>query len=102
MLPLLVPELVTEQLSGIEELRSFFGNLSQGHFALVVAWLVSCFRDTGVYPVLMVHGESGSAKTILPKLLMDLIDPPAEKALSLPTVDRPPILFPHPTSFTAF
>jgi polynucleotide 5'-kinase involved in rRNA processing len=52
-------------------------------FALVVAWLMSCLRDTGVYPVLMIHGESGSGKTILTKLLMDIIDPRDEKALSL-------------------
>jgi putative DNA primase/helicase len=93
MLPLPVPEPVTEQLSGIEELRSFFGNLSQAHFALVVAWLVSCLRDTGVYPVLMIHGESGSGKTFLTKLLMDLIDPRDEKALSIPKDDRALIVF---------
>jgi len=102
MLPLLVPEPVTEQLSGIEELRSFFGNLSQGHFALVVAWLVSCFRDTGVYPVLMVHGESGSGKTILTKLLMDLIDPRDEKALSIPKDDRALIVFAKQTFLIGF
>src|SRR5262245_44872926 len=38
MLPLPVPEIVTEQPSGIEELRGFVGNLSQEHFILVVAW----------------------------------------------------------------
>jgi hypothetical protein len=102
MLPLLVPEPVTEQLSCIEELRSFFGNLSQGHFALVVAWLVSCFRDTGVYPVLMVHGESGSGKTILTKLLMDLIDPRDEKALSIPKDDRALIVFAKQTFLIGF
>jgi len=93
MLPLPIPERVTEQLSGIEELRSFFGNLSQAHFALVVAWLVSCLRDTGVYPVLMIHGESGSGKSLLTRLLMDLIDPRAEKALSIPKDDRALIVF---------
>jgi putative DNA primase/helicase len=93
MLALPIPERVTEQLSGIEELRSFFGNLSQGHFALVVAWLASCLRDTGVYPVLMIHGESGSGKSLLTRLLMDLIDPRAEKALSIPKDDRALIVF---------
>jgi putative DNA primase/helicase len=93
MLPLPHPEPVTEQCSGIEELRSFFGNLSQAHFALVVGWLMSCLRDTGVYPVLMVHGESGSGKTVLTKLLMDLVDPRDEKALSIPKDDRALIVF---------
>jgi putative DNA primase/helicase len=102
MLRLPVPEPVTEQQSGIEELRSFFGNLSQAHFALVVAWVVSCFRDTGVYPVLMIHGESGSGKTILTKLLMDLIDPRDEKALSIPKDDRALIVFAKQTYLIGF
>jgi hypothetical protein len=102
MLPLPMPEPVTEQLSGIEELRGFFGNLSQGHFALVVAWLMSCLRDTGVYPVLMIHGESGSGKTILTKLLMDLIDPRDEKALSIPKDDRALIVFAKQTYLIGF
>jgi putative DNA primase/helicase len=93
MLPLPIPERVTEQLSGIEELRSFFGNLSQAHFALVVAWLVSCLRDTGVYPILMIHGESGSGKSLLTRLLMDATDPRAEGPLSIPKDDRALIVF---------
>jgi hypothetical protein len=102
MLPLPIPEPATDQQSGIEELRSFFGNLSQGHFALVVAWLMSSLRDTGVYPVLMVHGESGSGKTILTKLLMDLIDPRDEKALSIPKDDRALIVFSKQTYLIGF
>jgi putative DNA primase/helicase len=102
MLPLPAPEPLTEQFSGIEELRSFLGSLSQAHFALVVAWLLSCLRDTGVFPVLMIHGESGSGKTILTKLLMDLIDPRAEKALSIPKDDRALIVFAKQTFLIGF
>jgi putative DNA primase/helicase len=96
------PERVTEQCSGIEELRSFFGNLSQAHFALVVGWVMSCLRDTGVFPVLMVHGESGSGKTVLTKLLMDLIDPRDERALSIPKDDRALIVFAKQTFLVGF
>lgn len=85
-----------------EELRGFFGNLSQAHFALVIAWLMSCLRDTGVYPVLMVHGESGSGKTILTKLLMDVIDPRDEKALSIPKDERALIVFAKQTFLLGF
>ncbi len=88
MLPLPIPECVTEQRSGIEELRGLFGNLSQEHFALVVTWVMSCVKDTGDFPILMVHGESGSGKSVLTKLLMDLVDPRNEKALSIPKDDR--------------
>jgi hypothetical protein len=102
MLPLPDPEPVTERLSGIEELRSFFGNLSEEHFALVVAWLMACLRDTGVFPVLMIHGESGSGKTILTRLLMDLVDPRDEKALSIPKDDRALIVFAKQTYLIGF
>jgi putative DNA primase/helicase len=102
MLPLPEPERATEQLSGIDDLRDFFGNLSPAHFALVVAWLMSCLCDTGVYPILMVHGESGSGKTILTKLLMDLIDPRDEKALSIPKDDRAVIVFAKQTYLLGF
>jgi putative DNA primase/helicase len=102
MLPLPPPKRVTEQASGVAELRSFFGNLTETHFALVVAWLMSCLRDTGVFPVLMVHGESGSGKTILTKLLMDLIDPRDEKALSIPKDDRALIVFAKQTWLLGF
>jgi hypothetical protein len=84
MLPLPMPERVTERQSGIEELRSFFGNLSQPHFALVVAWLMSCFRDTGAYPILMIHALSASGKTFLTKLLTDLIDPTVDALQRIP------------------
>jgi putative DNA primase/helicase len=102
MLPLPTPEHVTEQTSGIEELRGFFGNLSHQHFALVIAWLMSCLRDTGVFPVLMVHGESGSGKTMLTRLVMDLIDPRDEKALSIPKDDRALIVFAKQTWLIGF
>ncbi len=102
MLSLPIPEPVTEQCSGIEELRGFLGNLNQEHFVLVVAWLMACLKDTGTFPVLMVNGESGSGKTMLSRLLMDLIDPRDEKALSIPRDDRALIVFAKQTWLIGF
>jgi putative DNA primase/helicase len=102
MLPLPVPESATEQSSGIAELRAFLANLTQEHFVLVVAWLMSCLRDTGTFPILMIHGESGSGKTMLTRLLMDLIDPRDEKALSIPKDDRALIVFAKQTWLIGF
>ncbi len=62
MLSLPIPERVTEQYSGIAELRAIFSNLSQAHFALVVAWIMSCLRDTGVYPILMIQRNQAREK----------------------------------------
>jgi putative DNA primase/helicase len=102
MLPLPVPESSTEQVSGIVDLRSFLANVSEEHFVLVVAWLISCLRNTGTYPVLMVHGESGSGKSMLTRLLMDLIDPRDENAMSIPKDDRAMIVLAKQTFLLGF
>lgn len=102
MLALPIPQPVTEQLSGIAELRGFISNLSQEHFILVVVWLMSCFKDTGTFPILMIHGESGSGKTLLTRLLMDLVDPRDERALSVPKDDRALIVFAKQTWLIGF
>jgi hypothetical protein len=71
MLPLPLP-----QAGGsIEELAPFLNLPSRNDFVLVVAWLLATLRAGGPYPVLAISGEQGSAKTVLSKLLKDLIDP---------------------------
>jgi hypothetical protein len=40
-----------------------------------VAWLIAAFRAHGPYPVLVVLGEHGSAKSTLARVLRELIDP---------------------------
>jgi putative DNA primase/helicase len=102
MLPLPVPERSTEQVSGMVDLRSFLANVSEEHFVLVVAWLIACLRDTGTYPILMVHGESGSGKSMLTRLLMDLIDPRAENAMSIMKDDRAMIVLAKQTFLLGF
>jgi hypothetical protein len=71
MLPLPVPQ----EGGSIEELASFLNLPSRNDFVLVVAWLLATLRADGPYPALAVSGEQGSAKTVLSKLLKDLIDP---------------------------
>jgi hypothetical protein len=47
----------------------------QDDFVLVLAWLLAALRPHGPYPLLVVSGEQGSAKTIFCKFLKALIDP---------------------------
>jgi hypothetical protein len=71
MLPLPVPQ----GGGSIEELASFLNLPSRNDFVLVVAWLLATLRTGGPYPALAISGEQGSAKTVLWKLLKDLVDP---------------------------
>lgn len=43
--------------------------------ALLLAWIVAGFVPEIAHPILAVHGQQGSAKTTLCKLIVDLIDP---------------------------
>ncbi len=59
----------------LEALRHLLNLPSQDDFVLVVAWLLAALRATGPYPLLVISGEQGSAKTVLCKMLKALIDP---------------------------
>jgi hypothetical protein len=63
-------------------------NVSDDDFALVVAELLACLRPTGPYPVLVLSGEQGSAKSTLAGTLRSLIDPNKAPLRSLPHGDR--------------
>src|SRR5262245_57169333 len=80
ILPLPVPQ----QGASIEAFNPFLNLSSQNDFVLIVAWLLAALRPGGPYPVLVISGEQGSAKTILSKLLKALIDAnfPPGRALS--------------------
>lgn len=55
---------------------------------LAVAWLIAAFRPHGPYPVLVVLGEQGSAKSTLLRMLRALIDPNKAPIRSLPRDER--------------
>lgn len=52
-----------------------FINVCDADFVLVLAWLTSCFCFNKPYPVLVLHGEQGSAKSTTSRVLRCLIDP---------------------------
>jgi hypothetical protein len=71
----------------IELLRPFV-NLSEADFGLLVAWMAAAHRPAGPYPVLVIHGEQGSAKSTLTKIIRKLIDPRAAPLLAEPGSTR--------------
>jgi hypothetical protein len=72
MLPLPVPV----DGGAIDDLRPFL-NLKDADddFVLVVAWALAVLRDRGPYPILVLNGEQGSAKTFFCSCMRALLDP---------------------------
>ena len=79
LLPLPLPS----RDGSIELLRSYV-NLTDADFRLMVTWLTAVLRPVGPYPILVLHGEQGSAKSTLVKVLRLLVDPHTCTALNPP------------------
>jgi len=63
-------------------------NLSEPDFRLLVGWLAAALVPEGPYTVLVVHGETGSAKSTLATVAQLLIDPQASSVLAKPNSTR--------------
>ena len=72
----------------IQTLRSFLNVQSEDDFVLVVAWALACLRNRGPYPVIVLSGEQGSAKSTFSAILRALIDPNTAPLRALPREDR--------------
>lgn len=71
MLPLPKPD----KNGSIEVLRPFLNVSSKTNFILVVSWLLAALRGKGPYPVLVLCGEHGSAKSTFSRLMRLIVDP---------------------------
>jgi putative DNA primase/helicase len=76
----------------IEALRQFVnvesGEKGDPDFRLLVAWLVAALRPSGPYPVLILVGQQGSAKSTLARICRLLIDPNVSPIRSVPKDER--------------
>ncbi len=57
-------------------------------FVLVVAWALAALRNRGPYPVLVLPGEQGSAKSTFSGILRALLDPNTAPLRALPRENR--------------
>jgi hypothetical protein len=71
----------------IELLRPYV-NLGKSDFRLMIVWLTAALRPVGPYPILVLHGEQGSAKSTLARILRLLIDPQSAPLLGQPKSER--------------
>ena len=72
----------------VETLRSFLNVQSDNDFVLVIAWVLAVLRNRGPYPVIVLSGEQGSAKSTFSAILRALLDPNTAPLRALPREDR--------------
>ena len=76
---------------GIRALRRFL-NVGDDDFVLCVAWLLAAMRDEGPYPLLVLTGEQGSAKSTAARLLRSLVDPAKPPTRAMPRDERDAVI----------
>jgi Toprim domain-containing protein len=72
----------------VNALRPFLNVNDNKAFVLIVAWLIAALRNRGPYPILVLTGEHGTAKSTLTRILRALCDPNSVPLRSLPRDDR--------------
>jgi putative DNA primase/helicase len=72
----------------INLLRPFLNTATEADFQMLVAWLIGCFHPKGPYPILILNGEQGSAKSTTARVLRNLIDPANPIARSAPNTEQ--------------
>ncbi|MEI8152771.1 MAG: hypothetical protein WCG92_14365 [Hyphomicrobiales bacterium] len=72
----------------IDRLREFVNVQSDHEFVLAVSWLLASLRASSAYPVLVISGEQGTAKSTLSGVLRSLVDPNAVPLRALPREAR--------------
>jgi hypothetical protein len=84
MQPLPMPE----KAKSIDTLRQYL-NVSRDHdFVLIVGWVLAALRAGGPYPVLVLSGQQGSAKSTAARILRDLVDPNRSPIRTIPGNER--------------
>ncbi|MGG1599523.1 hypothetical protein [Paenibacillus naphthalenovorans] len=83
MLPLPTPK----RGGTINELRPFV-NVTEEEWPLLVAYIIGCYHPKGPYPLLILQGGQGSAKSTQTKVIQSLVDPTTAVLMSLPKSEK--------------
>jgi hypothetical protein len=83
-----IPKSLEESRSILQELRGFCNLKDDGEWLLYLVSLLSGFRSTGPFVVVVVVGEQGSAKSTLCKVFRRLVDPSKAPLRSAPREER--------------
>jgi hypothetical protein len=85
MQPLPIPDVAHGDIKPLWNLINVPGETER---VMLASWLVMALHPKGPYPVLILQGEQGSAKTTAMNLLRGLIDPCLSAARSLPRTEQ--------------
>jgi hypothetical protein len=68
----------------LSDLKLLLNLGSNDNFILIVSWLMGALSPKGPYPILILQGEQGSAKTTSARIIRSLIDPCRAPLRTLP------------------
>ncbi len=84
MLPLPTPK----PGGSIADLKRHLNIKDENSWRLIVGWMLQAFNPEGPYPILVINGEQGTAKSTTSKRLRNGIDPNLAPLRSLPRCER--------------
>lgn len=84
MAPLPIPTREEGNLEALRRLLNLQGQEGEHSYRLILAWLVQALRGRGPYPILVLLGERGAAKSTAARILRSLIDPSTVPLRTMP------------------
>lgn len=72
----------------LQELERFLNVETEGDLKLILGWLVMAFSPRGPYPILVLNGEQGAAKSTTARALRSIVDPSEAPLRSPPREER--------------
>ncbi len=72
----------------VYEILSFLNRGASANYMLILAWLLAALRPSGPFPVLVLQGRHGSAKSTTARILRALIDPNAAPVRAPPRSEQ--------------
>lgn len=72
----------------VEDFRRHFNVSTEGDFKLLMCWIVAAYHAAGPYVLGLIHGQQGSGKTTLCRLVVSLTDPQLADIRALPEDPR--------------
>jgi hypothetical protein len=93
---------IPEQGGSLTTLRRFINAQSNSHFVLMLSWLIGTFLPKGAFPVLLIQGVHGSAKSGTTAILRNLVDPVTVPLSALPRDERELAIIANNSGVVAF